>query len=274
MEARLQRRVQRYGWDQAAPHYESLWEAQLAPSRRALVECAGFRPGDQVLDVACGTGLVAFEAQGAVGSDGYVVGVDISGAMVEAARGRAREHGACNIGFARMDAESLELADSSFDVAVCALGFMYFPEPARALAELQRVLKPGGRLVIAVWGKRSCCGWAEVFPIVDSEVESDVCPMFFDLGQQDALAQLCTDAGFELTAQRRVSAPLRYADADEACDAVFVGGPVALAWSRFDPNARRRARARYLESIAEWRSGQGYRVPGEFVVVAARKPAG
>jgi len=63
---------------------------------------------------------------------------------------------------------------------------------------------------------------------------------------------------------------LKYADADEACDAAFVGGPVALAWSRFDAAVRERVRARYLEAIAPWRDGRGYRVPGEFVVVAAR----
>jgi hypothetical protein len=98
--------------------------------------------------------------------------------------------------------------------------------------------------------------------------------LFFDLGQGNALAELCREAGFEVTERRRVLAPLRYADPDEACDAVFVGGPVALAWSRFDEATRRQARARYLESIARWRRDDGYEVPGEFVVVSARKPDG
>ena len=98
---------------------------------------------------------------------------------------------------------------------------------------------------------------------------SEVCPLFFQLGRGDALARACRDAGFAVTDQHRIPTTLAYASAEEACDAAFVGGPVALAWSRFDAAARQRARQRYTESIAPWRSPGGYRVPGEFVVVAA-----
>ncbi|HEY1070747.1 MAG TPA: hypothetical protein VGE33_09470, partial [Thermomonas sp.] len=68
-------------------------------------------------------------------------------------------------------------------------------------------------------------------------------------------------------------AVLAYADDEEACDAAFVGGPVAMAWSRFDETTRRRVRTRYLQAIRPWRVGQGYRMPGEFVVATARTPA-
>jgi len=71
--------------------------------------------------------------------------------------------------------------------------------------------------------------------------------------------------------QQRIATILNYADADEACDAAFVGGPVALAWSRFDTVARSRARARYKHAIEPWRRSVGYRIPGEFVVVAGRR---
>ena len=70
-------------------------------------------------------------------------------------------------------------------------------------------------------------------------------------------------------AQQRIGAPLVYRTAEEACDAAFVAGPVALAWSRFDAATRERARRRYIESIAPWRGPQGYRLPGEFVIVSA-----
>jgi hypothetical protein len=109
-----------------------------------------------------------------------------------------------------------------------------------------------------------------VFPIVDAEVASDVCPRFFRLGQQDSLARLCADAGFDVVVQRRLATTLVYADGDEACDAAFVGGPVAMAWSRFGSEARARVRERYLQAIEGWRDGAGYRMPGEFVVVSAR----
>ena len=274
MDARLQRRVQRYGWDLAVREYEPHWHAQLAAAHARMLACAGLAPGERVLDVACGTGLVSFAAARAVGVQGSVVGVDLSGEMVDAARRRAAQTHSLHATFARMDAESLALPDGGFDVVLCALGLMYVPDPKRALREMRRVLRPGGRLVAAVWGERARCGWASVFGIVAAEVTSDVCPLFFHLGQHDTLARLCAGAGLEGLQQHRISTTLDYADADAACDAAFVGGPVALAWSRFNADAKVRARARYVESIAAWRHGTGYRIPGEFVVVAATVAAG
>jgi ubiquinone/menaquinone biosynthesis C-methylase UbiE len=272
MDARLQRRLQRYGWDLAADDYEPLWRRQLADAQTSLLASACLAPGERVLDVACGTGLISFEAARAVGPHGQAFGVDISGRMVEAARQRARERDTPNVGFERMDAEALDLPDAGFDVALCALGLMYVPDPLQALREMRRVLRPGGRLGVAVWGERSRCGWAEVFRIVDAEVASEVCPLFFRLGRQDALAQLCADAKFGSIEPRRIASLLHYANADEACNAAFVGGPAALAWSRFNADVRARVCARYLESIDTWRHGQAYRVPGEFVVVSAAAP--
>jgi ubiquinone/menaquinone biosynthesis C-methylase UbiE len=269
MEPRLQRRVQRYGWDLAASDYEALWQAQLAPAQARLLALAVLKPGDKVLDVACGTGLVSLQAARAVGPQGRVVGVDLSGQMVEAATRRAAGCGLANVGFARMDGEVLDMPGEGFDAALCALGLMYMPEPAQALREMRRVLRPGGRMGLAVWGERARCGWSSVFPIVDAEVASEVCPLFFSLGQEGVLAGLCEKAGFRAVTPHRMQATLAYADADQACDAAFVGGPVALAWARFGPEVRERVRARYLEAIAPWRDGRAYRVPAEFVLVSA-----
>jgi SAM-dependent methyltransferase len=223
--------------------------------------------------VACGTGSNTLEAASQVSPGGEVIGVDLSGRMIEIARGhafaKARTEGCSGVRFERMDAEELDLPDASFDAVLCALGLMYVPHPERALREMRRVLRPNGRIVLAVWGERAQCGWAELFPIVDAEVASEVCPLFFRLGQGSALAELCAAAEFQVTRQVRLSTVLDYLDDDDACDAAFVGGPVALAWSRLDAAARLRARARYLESIARWRRGRGFKVPGQFVVVAA-----
>jgi ubiquinone/menaquinone biosynthesis C-methylase UbiE len=271
LEPRLQRRVQRYGWDLAADDYEPLWGAQIAPAHHALLDAARLWAGERVLDVACGTGLVSLQAAARVRPAGQVLGVDISERMVAEAAARAAAHGAANATFARMDAEALDLPDESFDAVLCALGLMYAPTPETALAEMARVLRPGGRAVLAVWGERAACGWSPVFEIVDAEVASDVCPLFFRLGRAETLAHLCVAAGFEAVETRRLPVTLDYPSAEAACDAAFVGGPVALAWSRFDAPARHRARARYAEAIAPWRAGEAYRIPGEFVVVSARR---
>ncbi len=270
MDARLQRRVQRYGWDLAADQYEALWQAQLAPAQDALLAAAALQPGERVLDVACGTGLVTLAAAAAVGPAGEVIGTDISEAMVARAGQHALGAGAGNTQFRRMDAEQLDLPDANFDVVLCALGLMYLPDAEAALGEMRRVLRPGGRIVLAIWGARARCGWASLFPIVDAEVASEVCPLFFRLGQGDALAHACAQAGFEQVTLQRKASTLAYASGEQACHAAFVGGPVALAWSRFDAAQRARVQASYLASIAGWKVGAGYAVPGEFVVVSAR----
>ena len=276
MKPRLQRRVQRYGWDLAATSYEPLWRTQLATAQQELLRHAALGSGESVLDVACGAGAAAVLAAaavtpptGSVQSAGRVVGIDLSGRMIDAARRRAEDSNIANVTFARMDAERLELPDASFDVVLCALGLMYMPDPARALREMRRVLRPRGRLVAVVWGDRSMCGWSPLFSILDGEVETEVCPLFFRLGENDTLAELCREASFDVIFTRRLPTILEYADADEACRAAFLGGPVALAWSRFDDDVRARIRGCYIEALAPWKQDGGYLVPGEFVLVKA-----
>jgi ubiquinone/menaquinone biosynthesis C-methylase UbiE len=272
MDPRLQRRVQRYGWDRAVVAYEAGWRDQLEPAHSLMLGMAALRPGERVLDVACGTGLVSFRAAATVGHQGAVVGTDISGEMVETARRGAAQRDLANARFERADAEALPMKVASFDVAVCALGLMYVPDPVGALCEMRRLLRPGGRAAAAVWGARRKCGWAEIFPITDARVASEVCPMFFHLGTGDMLARAFEAAGFTEVRSERLSITLSYASAEDALAAVFCGGPVALAYSRFDEATRRAVHAEYLESIAAYRTGDGYAVPGEFVVAAARAP--
>jgi ubiquinone/menaquinone biosynthesis C-methylase UbiE len=272
MDANLQRRIQRYGWDRAVAIYEQSWAAQLRPAQQRLLEMAALQPGERVIDIACGTGLVTFPAADSVGSGGYVLATDISERMVERVAEDARRRGLTNVTTRRLGAEQLdEVPDQSFDVALCALGLMYVPDVAAALAQMHRVLRPAGRAVAAVWGARAHCGWADIFPIVESRVQSDVCPMFFQLGTGPSLQLAFEAAGFEQVHSDRLATTLHYATADQAADAAFAGGPVAMAYSRFDEATRVDARTEYIVSIEPYRVATGYDIPGEFVVTQGER---
>ena len=272
MDPALQRRIQRYGWDRAADTYEHSWADQLKPAQQRLLELASLQPGERVIDIACGTGLVTFPAADLVMTGGHVLATDISERMIEHVAELASTRGASHVKARRLGAEKLdEVPDEAFDVALCALGLMYVPDVAAALAEMRRVLRQGGRAAVAVWGARNRCGWAEIFPIVESRVKSDVCPMFFQLGTGASLQMALEASGFGNVESDRITATLHYATADEAADAAFAGGPVTMAYSRFDEPTRRSARADYIASIAPYRAGFGYAIPGEFVVARGER---
>src|SRR5688500_18408669 len=120
-------------------------ELQFVP---LLLRAARLAPGMRVLDIATGTGSAAEAAAEPVGPSGHVVAADISPAMV--GRARARLGARDDLSFAVEDGQALTFADRFFDAVLCNMGLMYFPDPARGLAEFGRVLRPGGRLAVSV----------------------------------------------------------------------------------------------------------------------------
>lgn len=271
MDSRLQLRVQRYGWDKAEPFYEKGWKESLKPAQELLLNMASLSEGEKVVDISCGTGIVSFQAARLVGPSGMVVGTDISDKMIAASGQKAKSLELENTSFKQMEAEKLALDDETFDVALNALGLMYYPNPEKAIEEMFRVLKPGGRAISAVWGARKNCGWSEIFPIVDERVNTDVCPLFFQLGTMDALASLYQTTGFAKIQSERIHTTLHYASDSDAVNAVFAGGPVAMAYSRFDDKTREEAHQAYLNSISKYKRGEAYHIPGEFVVVSGER---
>ena len=273
MRSNLQRRIQRYGWDKAVISYEDGWKESLALVQSELLKTANARSGETVLDLACGTGLVSFPLADAIGPSGRLVATDISDKMIEELDCIAHATRVTNIEAVRADGETFDMfEDQSFDLVTCALGLMYFPEPMNTFEQTLRVLKPGGRAVFAVWGARKNCGWADIFPIVDARVKSEVCPMFFRMGTGSVLANELEQAGFDDISAQRISTSLPFANDENALTAAFVGGPVALAYDRFDEATRESAHAEYLASIAQYKGADGYEVPGEFVICSARAP--
>jgi ubiquinone/menaquinone biosynthesis C-methylase UbiE len=273
MDTRVFRRVQRYGWDAAAGAYDRGWVPLLEWLTESCVERAEPRAGERFLDVATGTGIGAFAAARAVGPSGTVTGIDVSQKMVTLASLYAAKAGFGNVAFDRRDMEAIGAPEGAFDAVTCAFGLMFAAERAAAFAELARVTAPGGRVSLCVWGRRAACGFAEVFPIVDARVESDVCPLFFSLGVPGAPTVYLERAGFRDVVEESVPVTLSWASADEACSAMLEGGAVALAWNRFSPETRAVVRAEYLASLEPFRRGDRYDVAAEVMFATARKPA-
>jgi ubiquinone/menaquinone biosynthesis C-methylase UbiE len=134
--------------------YDRLFTANLfGPWARILIDLVEVHPGDAVLDVATGPGTVARLAAARAGASGRVVGIDLSAPMLEVARSKMPEPGAAPLEFLQRSADDLQLPDASFDLVLCQQGLQFFPDQTAALREMRRVLKPDGRVGIAVWAK-------------------------------------------------------------------------------------------------------------------------
>jgi SAM-dependent methyltransferase len=141
----------RLDWGARARHYATIAAARNAAFAEDLVAVVAPQPGQRVLDVATGPGVAALAAARAVGPAGRVLATDLVpefGAIVAAESITAAVD---NVGFRAMGAEELALPDQSFDVVLCQFGLMFIPDPVRALGEMRRVLRPGGRLGVSVW---------------------------------------------------------------------------------------------------------------------------
>ena len=274
MKPDLQRRIQRYGWDKAAPYYETGWQEQLWSAQESLLVEVNPTSGERLLDVSCGTGLVTIPIAAIIHPSGSVIGIDLSEGMIREAESRIEHKDLDNIQFKHMDAEELKFSENLFDAVICSLGLMYYPNPQKALREMYRVLKPGGRMAALVWGAREECGWAEIFPIVDRRVQTDVCPLFFQMGTGNTLSDAFKSTGFTNILSKRFTSTLYFRSDEEACVAAFLGGAVALAYQKFDDRTKQEVHQEYLASIDKYREDRSYNVPGEFVIVNGIKPDG
>ena len=143
----------RRDWDSQANAWFDQRESLLAASRPIhewLVRNLDAKPGQRVLEIAAGPGDTGFMAAKLLG-DGRLMSTDISTEMIEAARKRGAELGIRNADYRVLDAQAMDLPDASFDGILCRWGFMLMPDPAAALRECKRVLRPGGRLAFAVF---------------------------------------------------------------------------------------------------------------------------
>ena len=179
----------------AAEVYESCFvPAIFGAWASPVADAAGIRRGDSVLDVGCGTGVLAREALRRVGHEGRVVGLDLNEGMLAVA---ARTEP--NVEWRRGDATSLPFEDATFDVVVSQFALMYFPDRVASLREMWRTLEPGGRLAIAAWAAiERARGYQILVDIAarhSGREAADVLAAPFVLGDQAELATLFGGSG-------------------------------------------------------------------------------
>jgi SAM-dependent methyltransferase len=180
-----------------AESYESYMVPVLfGPWARRLVGLASPRPGEHVLDLACGTGAVARQAAPLVGSIGTVTGVDLSPHMLEVARAASRREGVA-VEWRAARAEDLPFPDGTFDLVLCQFALMFFEDRTTALREVRRVLKPKGRLLLSVWQGLARHPFYETLDsAIQRRLGTAALQAIFALGDETELRRLLVAAGF------------------------------------------------------------------------------
>ena len=196
-----------------------IWDVTRAVGER-MVAALDPKPGETVLELAAGTGETGFAAARMVGSDGRLLSTDFSPAMVDAARRRGAELGLENVDYRVLDAERMDLPDASVDGVLCRYGYMLMADPAAALAETRRVLKPGGRLSFAVVGAPDRNPWAAVPGRVLVELghappPEPGAPGIFAMADEARIRELVTGAGFDPPRIEEVEVVWSFADDEE-----------------------------------------------------------
>ncbi len=209
-------------------------------------------PGDRVLDVACGTGILTRRLAAAAGPAGRVVGVDLNPKMIEVAHELTAGH-ALPIEYRQGDGTALDLPDVAFDAVYCQQGLQFFPDPAAGAREMRRVLDTSGRAVVATW--RGIDHHPLYLALADAEephlaalgVEITRAELEapFSLGDPEELEALLVDAGFRDVAVRSVSIEARFADADHFVARMEFAYAAVIPRFAEDPDAF----AAYLDAI-------------------------
>jgi ubiquinone/menaquinone biosynthesis C-methylase UbiE len=261
------------GWDE----HQDFVDARGAALTEQLLLLASPAPGERVLELACGAGGVGIAAAQRVGETGEVVLSDVAPAMVAIAAARVAELGLRNVSARVLDLEQIDEPDACYDVAVCREGLMFVVDPARAARELRRVLRPGGRVAIAVWGPRERNPWlAVVFDAVSVELGTPVPPPGvpgpFSLDDAGRLEALLAGAGFSAVDVQEVSTPYRAASVEEWWSrTAALAGPLARRLSTLPEPVAQALRERARNAVGGYVTPTGLEIPGVSLVAAATR---
>ena len=256
--------------DNAAENYQKYFVPVIGgPFATALVNEAGLRPGERVLDVACGTGTIARLAAERVGTNGRVSALDANGAMLAIARSIPSAN---PIKWYETAAESVPLPDESFDVVFCGLSLQFFADKPAALREMHRVLKPGGRIYVSTPVPNA---FQDLFDAAIARHVSEQAGAFmravFSLNDPREVESLLSGAGFSSINVREQRLTIELPSARDFMWQYISGTPLMAILSRAE-NAQTEALERDMEAAwAPWASGKGLRYEQSTLISSARR---
>jgi ubiquinone/menaquinone biosynthesis C-methylase UbiE len=239
-----------------------------------LIAAAGVGPGKRVLDVACGTGIVARKAASLVGPGGRVAGLDANEGMLAVAGTCARKEGRAAVEWYCSDVSRMPFSPGEFDAVLCHQGLQFFPDKTAALQEMARVLAPEGRLALGVWGRLARCPYViAVCGVLEKYLGAESTTLFKQAGSLSdpgELLSLVRDAGFSDVHLRAETKMSRHPSLAELLPAYFSIFPVSQEISAMQEEEREGMFRDMATALAPYCENDGLAVPTENYIVTAR----
>ncbi len=272
--------TQRKDWNRVAPGWEKwdrMLDENLAFVSYRLVGDARLRPGQRVLDLGCGTGYPAVLAAQAVGSKGEVIGLDLAEAMLEVARRKAKTLGLANATFQPADVTTLPFETASFDAVITRFCLMFLPDVPKAVAEIARVVKPGGYVAAAVWSAPDKNPYLRtpidvIKTLTEVPAPAPDQPGLFRLAKSGDLFGIMERAGLTGLADDEVEGESPFPSSQEYLHSLLdIAAPIQNLLANLTATQREAATEGIKRAADQYRRGHGIALPMAIRVVAARK---